>query len=202
MDTNPAELCAVILAGGQSNRMGRNKAFIPVEGRPLIQLLAERMQSLTGRIVISANDPLEYSFLNLPVVRDVYAGRGPLAGLHGAMRQVSAFMYLLLACDLPNLTVSLPRRMIEIAGDYDIVAPVTADGAHPLCAVYRRTCLPVVEAHLEQGNNRMTDLLADSSLRVKRLDANEGHFHDENLLNLNTPEDLFRAAAGRPESSD
>jgi molybdopterin-guanine dinucleotide biosynthesis protein A len=188
------DLCAVILAGGQSRRMGFNKALLPIQGRPLIQFILERVRPLTDQVLVSANDPGPFEFLRLPVVADVFEGQGPLAGLHAAMLHSARLQFLLLACDLPNLHEAMLHRLAASVGDFDAVVPRTSDGAiHPLCAVYRRTCLPVIETNLRRGMNKVADVLLSPHLRVKRLGPEEGEFSDLDLTNLNTPSDLANA---------
>lgn len=185
------DLCAVILAGGQSRRMGSDKAMLIVRGRPLIDLVVDKVRSLTDSILISCNETTPYAFMGLPAVQDVYRGQGPLAGLHAAMKACSRPLYLLLACDLPEIQAALLHTLIRNIGDCDAVIPRTSDGrVHPLAAVYRRSCLPRLEHNLERGVNRVTDLFLDSALRVRWLGPTEGGFEDSDLHNLNTPEDL------------
>ncbi len=187
------DVCAVILAGGKSTRMGCNKALLNIKGKPLIQMLIERVRPVTEKILISSNDPFTYHFLNYPVIRDRFRNHGPLAGVHAAMVEEVSSLYLVLACDLPNLSSQLLRRLVHLGKDFDAVIPRTRDGVkHPLCAVYRRTCLPAIEAALTSGANTVMLMLFDHDLAVKWVDPEEGQFEDTDLANLNTPEDLRR----------
>jgi molybdopterin-guanine dinucleotide biosynthesis protein A len=190
-DARSADLCAVILAGGQSRRMGRNKALIEVESSPLIARLARQALRLTNQVFISSNDAGAYEFLGLPALPDRYPGQGPLAGLHAAFNSTDRPLVLLLACDLPALHDVMLRRLLEFSEGHDAVIPRTTDGRlHPLCGIYRRTCLNTLEQNLRIGINKMTDLFRDGSLRVKVVDGRDGRFDDSDLRNLNTPEDL------------
>jgi molybdopterin-guanine dinucleotide biosynthesis protein A len=187
------DVCAVVLAGGRSHRMGSNKALLDFGGQPLIGVLVDRIRPLTNRILISSNDPSSYRFLNFPVIPDHYRGHGPLAGLHAAMLWNSCSLYIVLACDLPNLKAKLLRNLISLAEGFDAAIPRTSDGlAHPLCAVYRRTCLPAVENALIRGANKVIEIMLESALSIKWVSSEEGRFEDEDLANINTPEDLQR----------
>jgi molybdenum cofactor guanylyltransferase len=189
---NTADICAVILAGGQSRRMGFNKALIDVGGRPLIKILADRIHPITTQILISSNDSTSYKFLNYPVIPDCYQGCGPLAGLHAVMSRKTCSLYIVLACDLPNLQTSLLRNLISFAEGYDAAIPRSRDGlAHPLCAVYRRTCLPAVEKALTRGANKVIEAVVDDALSIRWISPEEGSFQDSELANINTPEDLY-----------
>jgi molybdenum cofactor guanylyltransferase len=190
-DARNADLCALILAGGQSRRMGRNKALIQVESSPLIARVAEQALRLTNQVFVSSNDAGVYDFLGLPTLPDLYPGQGPLAGLHAAFKNTDRPLVLLLACDLPALHDVMLRRLLEFSQGHDAVIPRTTDGRlHPLCGIYRRTCLNTIEHNVRRGINKMTDLFRDGSLRVKFVDGRDGRFDDSNLRNLNTPEDL------------
>lgn len=185
------KICAVILAGGQSRRMGFNKALVDVGGQPMIRVLIERVRPLTDQILISSNDDSSYRFLNFPVVPDRFAGRGPLAGFHAAMLSNQCSLYIMLACDLPNLRASVLGNLISLAEGFDAAIPRTKDGlAHPLCAIYRRTCLPSIEKALQQGTNKVIETFLNNTLTVRWVGPDEGMFGDSDLANINTPEDL------------
>jgi molybdopterin-guanine dinucleotide biosynthesis protein A len=187
------DVCAVVLAGGKSRRMGSNKALLDFGGQPLIRVLIDRIRPITNQILISSNDPSWYRFLNFPVIPDQYIGHGPLAGLHAAMLSNNCSLYIVLACDLPNLKAPLLRNLISLAEGYDAAIPRTRDGlAHPLCAAYRRTCLPAVENALIRGANKVIEAMFESTLSIKWVSPEEGRFSDEDLANINTLEDLRR----------
>jgi molybdenum cofactor guanylyltransferase len=173
--------------------MGFNKALLKFGDQPLIQILANRIRPITNRILISSNDESAYRFLDIPVIPDHFNGHGPLAGFHSAMLWDECSLYLMLACDLPNLKESLLQKLIFLSQGFDAAIPRTNDGlAHPLCAVYRRTCLPYIEQALERGANKVIENFLDSSLTIRWIDPEEGQFEDSDLANLNTPDDLSR----------
>jgi molybdopterin-guanine dinucleotide biosynthesis protein A len=194
-----SDLCAIVLAGGKSRRMGSNKALLDFGGRPLISVLIDRILPITDQILISSNDPHCYKFLNFPVIQDRYPGHGPLAGLHAAMLSSDSSLFIVLACDLPNLEAPLLRNLISLAEGYDAAIPRTSGGlAHPLCAVYRRTCLPAVENALLRGVNKVVEIMLESALSIKWVSPEEGRFRDEDLANINTPEDLRKFRMNAP----
>ena len=179
--------------------MGSNKALLKINGRPLIQILSDRMRKLTDRIVISANDPDSYRFLNIPVVLDRFSGHGPLAGLHAAMLGQESALYVLLACDLPNLPISLLEKMILLCEGFDAAIPRTGNGlAHPLCAVYRRTCLPYIEQALKKGEKKFIEIFLNNPLSVKWISPEEGQYSETDLANINTPDDLHMLGVRDP----
>lgn len=191
------DLCAVILAGGRSRRMGSNKALVTIGGDPLIRIVIGRALPLTRRILISSDEGEAYRFLGFPVVPDRYRDHGPLAGLHAAMHHEDAPLYLALACDLPSVPTPLLEHLVACAEGYDAAIPRSRDGlAHPLCAVYRRSCLPRIEDALEHGARKVIDTFLDGPLRIRWVTPGEGPFDDSDLANINTPGDLRRLRRG------
>ena len=185
------DICAVILAGGRSSRMGFNKALLEIGGRPMIQVLIDRVRPLVDQVLISSNDLNSYRFLNCPVVQDRFQECGPLAGFHAAMNWNSCSLYLMLACDLPNLQAPVMRNLLSLAEGYDVAIPRTSDGlAHPLCAVYRRTCLTAIEKALQSGLTKVVETFLNDILTIRWIGPDEGEFNDYDLANINTPEDL------------
>jgi molybdopterin-guanine dinucleotide biosynthesis protein A len=182
------ELAAAILAGGRSRRMGRNKALIQIDGRTMIEKMANLALQFSDRVYISSNESLPYRFLRLPVVPDIYSDQGPLAGLHAVMTRSERPLLLLLAIDLPRIHDRLIRFLVDSASQEDILVPRTSDGwIHPLCGIYRRSCLETVERNLRRGFNRVQDLLQDPGLRVRVLEGDEWPFPASDLMNLNEP---------------
>ncbi len=185
------DVTAVLLAGGRSSRMGFDKGLVRVGGQPLLQLLADRLASITDDVMVSANNASEYGFLGLTIVPDVFPGCGPLAGLHAAMLHSRRAWVLALACDLPRISADTLLNLIRHTPGFNAVIPVTADGRlHPVCAVYGKACLPAIERLLKAGENRMIRLLEEPGLHFKRLAAAEGGFSDAEMLDLDSPMDL------------
>jgi molybdopterin-guanine dinucleotide biosynthesis protein A len=171
--------------------MGGNKALLRIEGRPLVERQAELLRKRVADLLISANDPEVYEFLGLTVVPDQFPGMGPLAGLQAAMSYSHHDTFLLVACDMPAISVALLDVLIHCSDGFDATVPESGDGRpHPLCAIYRKTCLPVAERNLLQGTNKFLTLLEDASLRTRFLRPGNEGYHGEDLLNLNSPEDL------------
>jgi molybdopterin-guanine dinucleotide biosynthesis protein A len=185
------DVCGVILAGGKSLRMGREKALLEIHGLPMVARLAELLASLTDEILISSDNRASLESFGHPVIADLFPGQGPLAGLHAAIKHTHRPLVLLLACDLPRLHAGLLRSLIKASLGFDAVVPRTTDGCiHPLCAIYRRTCAGPAEDRLVRGENKMIAFLEDPALKVRWLRPEEGSFVNDDLANLNSPKDL------------
>jgi len=190
-------LSVVIQAGGQSSRMGQDKALKLFLGRPLIRRVIERMQPIADEVLITTNRPEDYGFLNLPLFTDLKPGRGALGGLYTALFSAKHSSVAVAACDMPFANAELFKAACEIMvkEKADIVIARTEEGYEPLHAVYRReTCIPAIETAIASDKWRMDAWFPQVKLRlltpeeIKRYDPNGSAF-----LNINTPEDFAKA---------
>ena len=188
-------VAGLILAGGASSRMGRNKARITLDGQPLVARVVAALHPLCDELLIVANDAEPYRFLRLPVVPDIQPGYGPLMGLYSGLKAASGELAIVTAVDMPFLTSDFLRFLRSFTPGYDVVIPEAGGRLHPLCAVYRRaTCLKPIETVIARGDRRLIAFhdqvrvyrVPEETLRRVSPDLRE-------LINVNTPEDLARA---------
>jgi molybdenum cofactor guanylyltransferase len=184
-----------ILNGGRASRFGgRDKSGLIVAGRTVRErLVAVLTQAVDDMMVVGGRADDEPWPAGVRWVEDLVPGQGPLGGLQAALAAARFEPVLVVACDMPGLTVPFVRYLLAAADDVDAVVPRTKSGYHPLCAVYRRTCLPIVSRHLATGRLTLRDLLTE--VRVREVTETElapiGH-PAALLANLNTPDD-YRA---------
>ena len=165
--------------------MGRDKALLPFKGRTLLECVAAEVHAVTGAVTV-VGDINRHSYLSYPVIKDVFAGRGPLSGIHAALTASGAEWNLIVACDMPDATSDFLRKLVERAesGEADAVLPAGPSGLpEPLCAVYRRRSLAAIADALERGIGKVTDSLAGLAVDIWHL-PDARYFH-----NLNSPED-------------
>ena len=191
------DVTVYVLAGGESRRMGRDKALVEVGGRTLLERALELARSVAAQVRIVG--PRAKFGAYGPCVEDVYAGRGPLGGIHAALLETRTDLNLMLAVDLPRMQAEFLRVLIARARASDawVVAARTADGPggtprfQPLCAVYRRAFVLPAEEALCAGGNKVDALFAEAPALVlepeemARLGFDAGIF-----ANINTEEDL------------
>ena len=152
-----------VLTGGQSSRMGRDKAMLPWRSRPLVESVAEAVRNAAGSVTL-IGEPERYADLELPVIRDLRAFLGPLGGLETALKTGLGELNLIVACDMPDLAVDSLKRLLKSAEENEALCTYAKDSngqAHPLCAVYRSACLPFVEDAIARRRLRMVDLVRD-----------------------------------------
>lgn len=187
----PTPFTGYVLAGGQSTRMGRDKALLEFGGQRLIQSAVNLLKTLTERVVILGSSE-SYGFLGVPVVPDQVPSRGPLSAIYTGLERSGTDVNLFLACDMPLMRGTFLRLLVERARLADAVLMRQDDGKlEPLCAVYNRSCLPTVKANFERQRFKLSDLFPD--LRTHYL--TEADLEDLGLdrgifTNLNTPGDL------------
>jgi molybdopterin-guanine dinucleotide biosynthesis protein A len=185
---------AVILAGGKSTRMGRNKALLDLEGETLIGRVYRILKKAFSEVLISANDVETYGFLGAPIVRDAFAAGGSLAGIHAGLLNSRGEHCFFLACDMPFVNIELIQYLNRFIDDYDVVIPVSRSGPEPLHSFYSRHCIPYIEEQLESGNLKIIDFF--HRVRMREVSVEEMREYDPEELsyfNINTREKFERA---------
>jgi molybdenum cofactor guanylyltransferase len=180
-----------IQAGGQSRRMGTDKALVQLGGLPLIEHVLKRVEGLGDEILITSNHTESLSYLGIPIVPDPIPGAGALAGLETALHAAQGDYVLILACDMPFVNRKLLCHMIELAPSGDIIVPIHAGYFEPLHAIYNKECLPNIQASLKNGQTRVISFFDEVQVQV--IDEGKIATFDPqgmSFFNINTPEDL------------
>src|SRR3989338_10622941 len=138
----------IILAGGQSTRMGKDKAHLPWGDRTLIEHMIETLRPVTDEIIVAAKDAAPLSHLHARVVEDLVLGAHALGGLYTGLTLAVHERCFVCACDAPLLNPALIQFLIRQAEGWDLVIPRTREGLQPLHAVYRKPVLPAIEEQL------------------------------------------------------
>jgi molybdopterin-guanine dinucleotide biosynthesis protein A len=191
MSEAPRFSSAIILAGGQSRRMGRDKALIDYRGRPIIAHVIDTLRAVSDDVAVVSNRPELYSPFGARVVADYDPPCGPLGGIAVGLQAALHPLAVVVACDMPFLNLALLRWLVELADGYDAVVPQAGAEFEPLHAVYRRECHDPIVQRIERGERRVISFFADVRLRIV-LEA-EWRVLDpagRSLVNLNTPDDL------------
>ena len=185
------KITGIILAGGKNLRMGKNKAFLEINGRRIIDRTKDLFLELFDEVLVVTNSPLEYVDLNLRLVADLIPEKGSLGGIYTGLFHSFHARAFVAACDMPFLNRSLIQHLIQRAPNFDIVIPKTDDGFQPLHAVYSQNCLPFMEELLRQNNLKIIDFFR--RVEVCEVPMEEILPLDPDLrafLNINTPEDF------------
>lgn len=203
----------IVLAGGASRRMGRDKAWVELGGKILIARVIDVLRLICDEIIVVANEPWRFEPLGVRVMPDEFPNTGSLGGLFSGLKAAQTELAIGVACDMPFLNPALLRFLISRSSGHDIVIPSVRDESepvlggraarkdtakqkslHPLHAVYRKTCLTPMRDAIARGDLRMISF--HESLRVRIVQQTEVVLLDPQFLsfwNVNTPDELARA---------
>lgn len=188
------DLTVAVLAGGRSSRMGTDKSFVRVLGRPLIEHILAQVAGVGDETLIVTNRPDAYAYLGLPLFADVLPDKGALGGLYSALHAARQQHVLCIACDMPFIVRPLLDHLLSLRPEAEAVVPRLAGQPEPFRAMYRRDCLGPIRTALDAGQLRVTSIFAD--MQVRYVDEAEiDRFDPEHLsfVNINTPADLEQA---------
>jgi molybdopterin-guanine dinucleotide biosynthesis protein A len=190
-------MTSIILAGGKSLRLGRNKSLENIGGKSLIRWVIDRLAILSTEIIIATAHGEEVpcsSDVMVKTVADIHTGKGPLAGIYSGLTASSNSRAIVVSCDTPFLSVSLLEYMTKICSKFDVVVPRIEMKTEPLCAVYSKNCLAPIRALLKQNELKIIELFPMVTVRYIEV-AEIDRFDPEHLsfFNINSQADLDRA---------
>ncbi len=194
MNNSPLkDITGIILAGGKSLRYGRDKAFEPFDGVPLIKRVINAMEEVFEEVIIIANEPDKYSCLKHEVYEDVVKGIGPIAGILTGIMHIKNEAGFFVACDMPFLIPAFIRHIANIRNGFDIVIQRVGKNIEPLHAVYTKDCLPFIKRSIWQRRFSIRSFFPQVSVRY--VEEDEIRRYDPELsflVNINKPEDIRR----------
>lgn len=190
----------IVLAGGLSRRLGRDKAVEPIGGEPLIARCIGRLSAVADEIIVVVNGIERGKQLPLPlscrVAVDVYADSGSLGGIFSGVSAMADEWGAVVACDMPFLNIALLRYMLSLRDGFDAVVPVLNGRPEPTHALYSKTCLPRIERRLQAKDLKIARFFDDVSVRYVSQKEVDAHDPDHlSFFNVNTQSDLDRALA-------
>lgn len=188
------DITGIILCGGKSSRMQTNKALLKLGNKTVIEIIAVKLKSIFDEVIISANDSKLYDFLNLSVVNDIFIGKGPLAGIHSALKYSSTEKNFIIPCDMPLISVELIKYLINLNSEKSILLPKSNRRIQQLCGIYSKSVIDEIENIFklsEKDKNikgSVYELLERAAIEFINVD--DLNFYDKSIfLNMNSPED-------------
>ncbi len=181
------EISAVILAGGQSRRMGSNKALLPIGNITFIARIINTLQRRFSNIYISANNPEEYEVLKRPVIIDIFRGYGPLAGIHAALKNIPTEYAFTVSCDVPFISTDVIDTLVDAVESETILIADDGQRLHPLIGIYPRSVYNHLDEYL-QNNEKQVHMFLDG-MKHKRIDVSQ---YQDAVKNINTIEEYER----------
>jgi molybdopterin-guanine dinucleotide biosynthesis protein A len=188
----------IILAGGKGRRFGRDKTWVELKGKSLLQHAVSNVEFLGSEIIIvkapEAEIPPVSAGVNIKVVQDSVGGKGPLVGMLAGLENSQYHFNLVVACDMPLINQGLINYMAEMATGYDIVVPRKGQYFESLRAIYSRDCIPEIKQVLSRNILKVDELF--KKMRTRFITAEEIERFDPDylsFLNINTPDDFKKA---------
>ena len=185
------ELAGLVLCGGRSSRMGRDKALLEIEGEPLVRRVARLLAEAACPVILAPGTPGRLGELGMAEVEDELPDSGPLGGIVAGLAASPSSLLAVVAVDMPMASPAVFRLLASLHGDEDAVVPVTSSGPQPLHSVYSVDALGALRTCLSEGRLRLTDALA--RLRVRVVMEDEWAVADMTgrfAVNLNAETDL------------
>ncbi len=189
------EVTGAVLAGGQSTRMGVDKASLVVGGKPLIVHAIDRLREVLPEVLVVAKDSSRLDLPGVRVIADEHGDKsGALVGIYSALLAAATPYVFVVACDMPYVMPDLVRRMIEACHRCDAFVPRVGASVEPLFALYSRVCLPSIERRLREGDLRVRGFFEDvNTVYAEERFLREADPDLSSFVNINTREDLEKA---------
>ena len=184
---NRKNITGVILAGGNSSRMGTDKGILNLNGKKIVQYVIEALEPVVDDIIIIANNE-HYSDLGFPVYKDAIKDCGPLGGIYTALLKISNPKAIILSCDIPFVSSVFLSDIIRQSEGYDTAVPVHDGKFEPLCSVYSKNCINAFKTALDKKIFKLTDAIA--LVNAKKIVLPSTKEIESNFINLNSQEDL------------
>jgi molybdopterin-guanine dinucleotide biosynthesis protein A len=185
----PLEVTGLLMAGGKSRRIGTDKGLLLYQGKTLFERAVQTLAQCCNPILISAS-AANYDYFGYRRVTDYINGAGPIGGLMAGLTASRSEKILVMTIDMPNLTADFLKHLIEESGDAPAAAPVLPNGkAEPLCAVYQKSAIPVVEKMITNGDYKVQNLLEYLHFKPLHVYQTWKPYHPDLFLNINTLQD-------------
>ena len=190
------KITAIVLAGGKSLRLGRNKALEPFLGRSLIEHVVDQLRPLAAQLlIVTSGEQALPSLDTTEALNDVYPGKGPLGGIYTGLLAARYSHSIVVACDMPFINTELLRFMAELAPEFDAVIPrLSQTIIEPLHAVYAKSCLDKIKTQLDENRLGIHAIFSTLNIRyVKREECLRFDSELKTFININNQADLGRA---------
>ena len=185
------DLSVGILAGGKSSRMGTDKALIRIGNERIINRISKELGSFS-EIIVSAGGNRAYEELGFRTVYDEHADIGPIEGIRQVLLSAKEEYVFICAADMPFISSKLVEYMAGyISSDYDCYVIADEDHIHPLCAIYKKSALPVIEELIAHKKYRLREIF--SRIATKYISLDNTVFDKKTVRNINTREVLWEA---------
>lgn len=191
-----SDVTGILLAGGRSRRMGKDKRFLSVGEHTLLERSLAALQGVFQSVSIVVGDDSATIETATPVWRDLISNRGSLGGIYTGLKLSRTPYIFAVACDMPFISPIVIQYLVSLRNNVDVVMPRSEFGPQPTHALYSSRCLPVIEKMVQSGRLSIKDVVNEANLRVRWVLQMEISGLDpggRSFFNVNTPEELETA---------
>lgn len=189
MASTATHITGIILSGGKSSRMGRDKGMVPLNDRPLVEFAAEVLRKDCDPILIGTNDH-QYEKFGFPLVGDVIKGIGPIGGIYSCLEYSRTTDNFILSCDMPMISGDLVRYILEHRQHHDAVIPMFNGRPEPMCAYYRKEITFRLKDQIMNGVYKVQEVVKKLNTRYLDITSELDFYHDHLFANINSAADL------------
>lgn len=182
-------LTGIILSGGKSSRMGKDKGFCELENKPLVAYSIDILAPISSQIIIGANDDI-YNNLGFGVIKDEIKNIGPIGGIYSCLKSSQTADNIIISCDMPLIPSELIEYILSAKAGYDVVIPIFRGFPEPLCAYYNKSIVPNLLVTIETKNYKLQDVLRNFKTNFLQINAQLSFYHENLFANINSPQDL------------
>ncbi|TLS36314.1 molybdenum cofactor guanylyltransferase [Pseudalkalibacillus caeni] len=201
------KVTGILLAGGKSSRFGKPKAFAKLNNEPFYKRALRALHACCDGIVIVTKEDLidHFDLEGVPLITDDdrFKGQGPLAGIYSVMKEYDSHIYVVVPCDTPFVDANVTTELVKYALSVPHAAAVVPEiegRKHPLVAVYKRGCIPVLERLLKEKNNKVRALL--DKVQTVYVTENDINVSPQCFININSQEEYRTYIDGKEMEND
>jgi len=177
------DISGVILSGGKSTRMGKNKCLLNYKNKTFLDLQIEKLSKICSTVFVSSSPTNKYNYKN--IIIDLFNEKGPVSGIFSALKHIETDYAVFLPCDMPFVSESAIKKLIDNRNNYDAVVAVFNKKVYPVFAVYSKKCLSVIENQINKKNYKLLDIL--NSVNTNFLEFSDNY--KQSFTNINTTDD-------------
>lgn len=182
----------IILAGGKSSRMGKDKGFCTIDQKPLIRYSIDMMVKVCDPIIIGTNNPA-YQQFGFQVIPDELADKGPVSGIYSCLKASQTNDNFILSCDMPLMSEDFITWVLSKRAEYEVVIPVLNGLPEPLCAYYQRGIVSRLKSQIDAGNYKIQDAVKAANTLFLEIDKSSDFYDKSLFMNVNAEADLVQA---------
>jgi len=183
-----SNISGIILAGGRSSRMGRDKALLEYRGKTFIEILVDKLNAVFEDVFIISDRKRAFEFAGVRIFEDIYKNRGPMGGIHSALKNAPTDRVFVVPCDMPLLNMEIAKEICARITKKALVVR-SGEALFPACGFYDRTALGDIETALNSGDFSLHGLFVKEGF--ESVDIEEFCLSPESagLMNINSVED-------------